>query len=55
MTFWNAWGNIAIDKNATAEDLADVDTFDVIIEADAIQAEGFESYVEAFKAFDAEK
>jgi len=55
MTFWNAWGNIAIDKNATAEDLADVDTFDVIIEADAIQAEGFESYVEAFKAFDAEE
>ena len=55
MTFWNAWGNIAIDKNATAEDLAGVETFDVIIEADAIQAEGFESYVDAFQAFDAEK
>lgn len=53
MTFWNAWGNIAIDKNATAEDLKAVDTFDVIFEADAIQAEGFETYVDAFESFDA--
>ena len=35
------------------EDLADVDTFDVIIEADAIQAEGFASADDAFQAFDA--
>lgn len=53
LTFWNVWSNIAIDKNATAEDLANVQSFDVIIEADAIQAEGFKNYTEAFAAFDA--
>ena len=53
LTFWNVWGNIAIDKNATAEDLANVDSFDVIFEADAIQAEGFADAAAAFAAFDA--
>lgn len=52
LTFWNVWSNIAIDKNATAEDLANVESFDVIIEADAIQAEGFANATEAFAAFD---
>ena len=51
MTFWNCWGNIAIDKTATEEDLAAVDSFDVIIEADAIQAQGFAEVTAAFKAF----
>lgn len=55
MTFWNVWGNIAIDKNATSEDLAKVDSFDVIFEADAIQAEGFANATAAFAAFDAQK
>ena len=54
MTFWNCWGNIAIDKNATAEQLANVQSFDVIFEADAIQAQGFANYADAFAAFDAE-
>ena len=54
MTFWNVWGNIRIDPNATSEDLKDVTTFNVIFEADAIQAEGFADYEEAFAAFDAE-
>ena len=54
MTFWNCWGNIAIDKNATAEQLANVQSFDVIFEADAIQAQGFATYADAFAAFDAE-
>ena len=53
LTFWNVWGNIAIDKNATAEELANVESFDVIFEADAIQAEGFADATAAFAAFDA--
>lgn len=54
LTFWNVWGNIAINKNATAADLANVTSFDVIFEADAIQAEGFADATAAFEAFDAE-
>ena len=53
LTFWNVWGNIAINKDATAEELADVDSFDVIFEADAIQADGFADAAAAFAAFDA--
>lgn len=55
LTFWNVWGNIAINKDATAEDLANVESFDVIFEADAIQAEGFADAAAAFTAFDATK
>lgn len=55
LTFWNAWGNIAIDKHATSEDLANVDSFDVIFEADGIQATGFDSATAAFAAFDAQE
>ena len=53
LTFWNVWGNIAINKDATAEDLANVVSFDVIFEADAIQADGFADAAAAFAAFDA--
>ena len=53
LTFWNVWGNIAINKDATAEDLANVESFDVIFEADAIQAKGFADAAAAFAAFDA--
>lgn len=53
LTFWNAWGNIAIDKNATSEDLANVKSFNVLVEADAIQADGFANAAAAFTAFDA--
>ena len=52
LTFWNVWGNIAINKDATAEDLANVESFDVIFEADAIQADGFADAAAAFAAFD---
>ena len=52
LTFWNAWGNIAIDKNATSEELAKVDSFNVLVEADAIQADGFANAAAAFTAFD---
>lgn len=54
VTFWNVWGNIAIDKNATADQLANVDSFNVIFEADAIQADGFADAATAFAAFDAQ-
>lgn len=54
VTFWNVWGNIAIDKNATADQLANVKSFDVIFEADAIQADGFADAAAAFAAFDAQ-
>lgn len=52
LTFWNVWGNIAIDKNATSADLANVESFDVLVEADAIQADGFANAAAAFAAFD---
>lgn len=51
LTFWNAWGNIAIDKNATSDQLAKVESFNVIVEADAIQADGFANATDAFAAF----
>lgn len=54
LTFWNVWGNIAINEDATAEDLANVESFDVIFEADAIQADGFADAATAFAAFDAQ-
>ena len=54
LTFWNVWGNIAINEDATAEDLAEVDSFNVIFEADAIQADGFADAAAAFAAFDAQ-
>lgn len=55
MTFWNCWGNIRIDPNATSEQLKDVDSFKVIVEADAIQADGFADATAAFAAFDSQK
>lgn len=53
MTFWNCWGNIRIAPTATAGDLQGVESFEVRVEADAIQAEGFENAAAAFTAFDA--
>lgn len=55
VTFWNVWGNIAIDKDATADQLKNVKSFDVIFEADAIQSTGFADAASAFAAFDAQK
>lgn len=52
LTFWNCWGNIAIDKWATEAELANVESFDVIFEADAIQSEGIATAAEAFEIFD---
>lgn len=50
MTFWNAWGNIAISKDATEKDFANVDNFDIIVRAKAVQASGFKTAQAAFAA-----
>ena len=65
MTEWNVWNNIGINKDATSEDIQKaIDsgaitknengtmTFNVLVEADAIQAEGFADATAAFAAFD---
>ncbi len=64
MTEWNVWNNIGIDKDATSADIqkaidagaitatGDTMTLNVLVEADAIQAEGFADATAAFAAFD---
>lgn len=51
MTFWNCWSSIEIADSLDNEDIT-ASEFAVIIEADAIQAEGFSNAAEAFAAFD---
>lgn len=60
MTFWNAWGDIKISETATEADidrlinggiLTSDGEFSVLVEADAIQAGGFNSAEEAFAKF----
>ena len=65
MTEWNVWNFIGIDKTATAADIQKaIDagaitatdgtmTLNVLVEADAIQAEGFDNATAAWAAFDA--
>lgn len=65
MTEWNVWNFIGIDKTADADDIAKAVnndaikvaedgtmTINVLVEADAIQAEGFADATAAFAAFD---
>lgn len=63
LTYWNVWGTIHMDADVTNEELASFfgegkpyanGTFPVLVEADAIQADGFATAAEAFVAFDAE-
>jgi len=63
MTFWNVWGSIQMDKDVTNEDITEMiekgyineeGQFNVIVEADAIQADSFDTAAEAWAAFDAE-
>ena len=67
MTKWNVWNYIGIDKDATSADIqkaidkgailkADDGTLtvNVLVQADAIQAEGFADAKAAFAAFDAQ-
>ena len=64
MTEWNVWNFIGINKDATSADIqkaidagaitatGDTMTLNVLVEADAIQAEGFADATAAFAAFD---
>ena len=63
MTEWNVWNFIGINKNATSDDIQkaitlgaitatdDTMTLNVLVEADAIQAEGFDNAAAAWAAF----
>ena len=62
MTEWNVWNFIGIDKTANTADIqkainagaiAADGTLHVLVQADAIQAEGFANATAAFTAFDA--
>lgn len=69
MTEWNVWNFIGVDKTATSADIqkaldagaitvvgtdgAQVMTLNVLVEADAIQADGFDTWEAAFAAYDA--
>ena len=56
MTYWNVWGTVHMDSDVTNEEIADLiptGKFDVLVQADAIQADGFANATAAFTAFDA--
>jgi len=62
MTFFNVWGSVKMDADVTNEMItAAMDagyiredgSFDILVEADAIQADGFATPAEAWSAFDA--
>ena len=56
MTYWNVWGTVHMDADVTNEEIAQLlpdGTFNVLVQADAIQADGFANATEAFAAFDA--
>lgn len=62
MTYWNVWGTIHMDTDVTNDEIESLfgegkpyadGTFPVLVEADAIQADGFANATEAFAAFDA--
>lgn len=56
MTYWPAFWQIKLYEGVTSEDIAALEltdaTFDIILQADAIQADTFETAEEAFAAFD---
>lgn len=61
LTYWNVWGTIHMDVDVTSEELASFfgegkpyanGVFPVLVEADAIQAAGFNDAAAAFEAFD---
>ena len=62
MTYWNVWGTIHMDPDVTNDEIESLfgegkpyadGTFPVLVEADAIQADGFANATEAFAAFHA--
>ena len=56
MTYWPAFYQVKLNENVTSEDVAGLSdaTFDIILQADAIQADTFATAAEAFAAFDAQ-
>ena len=61
LTYWNVWGTVHMDADVTNAELANFfgegkpyanGIFPVLVEADAIQADGFANATEAWKAFD---
>ena len=57
MTYWNVWGTIHMDTTATSKQIAELlpnGTFNVLVEADAIQADGFANADAAWTAFAAQ-
>ena len=61
LTYWNVWGTIHMDTDATSEELEALfgegkpyanGKFPVLVEADAIQADTFANATEAFAAFE---
>ena len=62
MTFFNVWGSVEMDTDVTNEMITTAmeegyirndGSFDVVVEADAIQADGFSDATAAWAAFDA--
>lgn len=56
MTYWNVWGTVHMDATATNEQISKLcptGKFAVLVEADAIQADGFDTAAAAWAAFDA--
>ena len=64
MTFWNVWGSITMDKDVTNADITDAvnaglingetGEFNIVVEADGIQADSFANAAAAWTAFDAQ-
>lgn len=63
MTYWNVWGTIHMDSSVTSKQIAELfgegkpyanGVFPVLVEADAIQAEGFADATAAWTAFAAQ-
>ena len=64
MTFWNVWGSITMDKDVTNADITaavnaglingETGEFNIVVEADGIQADSFANAAAAWAAFDAQ-
>lgn len=55
MTYWNVWGTVHMDTDVTNAEIAELipnGEFDVLVEADAIQADNFADATAAWEAFD---
>ena len=56
MTYWPVFSQVKLNEHVTSEDVAGLTdaTFNIILQADAIQADTFETAAAAFAAFDAQ-